>query len=131
MLVFLLIAIAFMYQVQLQSQDLLIRQEEKKKILVEYNESNISLYNSLKKPTFLIGFYNDFDDAFINKEFNLTLNNQVPIKISKTIPEIIPYKKFPFYNEWMSYYLVEFNTTKKPFILIYKSKHWGEVNLTF
>jgi len=48
MLVFLLIAIAFMYQVQLQSQDLFIRQEEKKKILVEYNESNISLYNSLK-----------------------------------------------------------------------------------
>ena len=89
------------------------------------------LYNKFKNPTFLIGIYNDFDNALINEEFNLTLNNQVPIKISKTIPEIIPYKKFPFYNEWMSYYLVEFNTTKKPFILIYKSKHWGEVNLTF
>ena len=89
------------------------------------------LYNNFKNPTFLIGVYNDFDNALINKEFNLTLNNQAPIKVSKTIPNFIPYKKFPFYNEWISYYLVEFNTTKKPFTLTYKSKHWGEVNLTF
>jgi len=89
------------------------------------------LYNNFKKPTFLIGFYNDFDDAFINKEFNLTLNNQFPIKISKKIPNFIYYKKFPFYNKWMNYYLVEFNNTKKPFILMYKNKNWKEINLTF
>ena len=88
------------------------------------------LYNELKNPTFLIGIYNDFDNSLINKEFNLTLNSQAPIKISKEISNF-PYKKFPFYNEWMSYYLVEFNNTKKPFVLTYKSKHWGEVNLTF
>jgi len=89
------------------------------------------LYNNFKNPTFLVGIYNNFDNTLINKEFNLTLNNKTPIKISKTIPDFIPYKKFPFYNKWMSYYLVEFNNTKKPFILTYKSKHWGEVNLTF
>jgi len=48
MLVFLLIAVAFMYQVQLKQKELEMKQEEKKKILVEYNESNISLYNKLK-----------------------------------------------------------------------------------
>ena len=42
MLIFLLIAVAFMYQVQL-------KQKEKNKILVEYNESNIQLYNEFKK----------------------------------------------------------------------------------
>ncbi|HIQ50817.1 MAG TPA: hypothetical protein EYH54_02495 [Nautiliaceae bacterium] len=89
------------------------------------------LYNNFKNPTFLIGVYNDFDNALVNKEFNLTLNDQTPIKISKTIPNFIPYKKLPFYNEWMNYYVVEFNTAKQPFILTYKSKHWGEVNLTF
>lgn len=89
------------------------------------------LYNNFKNPTFLIGVYNDFDNTLINKEFNLTLNNQAPIKISKTIPNFIPYRKFSFYNEWMSYYLVEFNNTKKPLILIYKSKYWGDVTITF
>ena len=89
------------------------------------------LYNTFTNPTFLIGVYNDFNNTLINKEFNLTLNNKAPIKISKNIPNFILYNKFPFYNEWMSYYLVEFNNIKKPLILTYRSKHWGEVNLTF
>ena len=89
------------------------------------------LYNKFKNPTFLIGIYNYFNNTLINKEFNLTLNNQAPIKISKNIPNSISYKKFPFYNKWMSYYLVEFHNKKKPSILIYRSKHWGEINLTF
>ena len=82
-------------------------------------------------PTFLIGIYNDFNNTLINNEFNLSLNNTKPIKISKNIPSFIPYKFYPFYNSWMKYYLVEFNTTAKPYVLTYKSKHWGEVNLTF
>ncbi len=84
-----------------------------------------------QNPTFLIGIYNDFNNALINNEFNLTLNNTPPIKISKNIPKFIPYKFYPFYNSWMTYYLVEFNQTKKPYILTYKSKHWGETKLTF
>ena len=84
-----------------------------------------------KNPTFLIGVYNDFNNTLINNEFNISLNNQPPINISTNIPSFIPYKFFPFYNDWMSYYLVEFNQTQKPYILKYKSKHWGEVNLTF
>ena len=89
------------------------------------------LYNNFKNTTFLIGVYNDFNNTLINKEFNLTLNNQIPIKISKKIPNFIPYKKFPFYNKWMNYYLVEFRKIKQPFILTYKSKQWGVINLTF
>jgi ATP-dependent Zn protease len=41
MLIFLLIAMAFMYEVQQ-------KQKEKNKILVEYNESNLQLYKELK-----------------------------------------------------------------------------------
>jgi len=82
-------------------------------------------------PTFLIGVYNDFDNQLINQEFDLTLNSQKPIKISKKIPSFILYKNFPFYNSWMTYYIVEFNQTKKPLVLKYDSAHWGEVTFTF
>ena len=82
-------------------------------------------------PTFLIGVYNETDNTLNNVEFTLTLNNQQPIKISKEIPKFIIYKNFPFYNEWMNYYIVEFNNTQKPYNLIYKSRHWGKVKFTF
>jgi len=84
-----------------------------------------------KNPTFLIGVYNDFDNNLTANEFNLTLNNKPPIKISNNIPNFIPYKFYPFYNPWMNYYLVEFNKTNPPLILKYKSKHWGEVKFKF
>ena len=84
-----------------------------------------------QNPTFLIGVYNDFDNELINNEFNLSLNNTPPAKISTKIPDFIPYKFYPFYNEWMKYYLVEFNQTNPPYKLIYKSRHWGEVDFTF
>ncbi|AZV46359.1 hypothetical protein C3L23_03450 [Nautilia sp. PV-1] len=83
------------------------------------------------KPTFLIGVYNDFHNTLQNQEFKLTLNNTEPVKISKKIPSFILYKNFPFYNEWMNYYIVEFNQTQKPYVLEYKSKDWGEVKFTF
>ncbi len=84
-----------------------------------------------KNPTFLIGIYNDLNNQLIGNEFNLTLNGETPLKISNQIPVFIPYKLYPFYNSWMSYYLVEFKKTNKPLKLIYKSKHWGEAKLTF
>jgi hypothetical protein len=84
-----------------------------------------------KNPAFLIGVYNEMDNTLNNIEFKLMLNNQQPIKISKEIPKFILYKKFPFYNKWMNYYIVEFNNTQKPYNLIYKSKHWGEVKFIF
>ncbi len=84
-----------------------------------------------KNPTFLVGIYNEFNNALENEEFSLTLNNEKPIKVTKKIPNFIPYKFYPFYNSWMSYYLVEFNKTKQPYILIYKSKHWGKTKLIF
>jgi len=87
--------------------------------------------DKFKNPTFLVGVYNDFDNTLNNAEFQLTLNGQKPLKISKEIPSYILYKKFPFYNEWMSYYIVEFPQTKKPYVLTYKSKHWGEAEFTF
>jgi len=90
-----------------------------------------SLYpDKFQNPTFLVGIYNDFDNKLINNEFNLTLNNKPPIKISKTIPKFLPYKLYPFYNKWMTYYMVEFNKTS-PLILKYKSQHWGEIKFIF
>ena len=82
-------------------------------------------------PTFLIGIYSEIDNSLNNSEFTLILNNQKPFKISKEIPRFIIYKNFPFYNKWMNYYIVEFNNTQKPYNLIYKSKHWGEVKFIF
>jgi len=84
-----------------------------------------------QNPTFLIGVYNDFNNTLVNNEFNITLNSQKPVKISKKIPAFILYKKMPFYNEWMDYYIVEFNKTQKPMVLDYSSRHWGDLKLTF
>jgi hypothetical protein len=101
------------------------------KALIDAVYLNPLYKNKFKNPTFLIGVYNNFDNTVDNEEFNLTLNNQKPVKISSDIPKFILYKNFPFYNEWMNYYIVEFNSTSKPLKLIYKSKHWGEVTFTF
>jgi hypothetical protein len=101
------------------------------KALIDAVYLNPLFKDNFKNPTFLIGVYNDFNNTLINQEFNLTLNEQKPIKISKNIPSFILYKKLPFYNEWMSYYIVEFKKSQKPFVLEYKSKNWGEVKFTF
>jgi len=87
--------------------------------------------DKFKNPTFLIGVYNDFGNKLINNEFNITLNNKSPVKISKNIPNFISYKLYPFYNSWMKYYLVEFNKTNTPYTITYKSRDWGKVKLTF
>ncbi len=87
------------------------------------------IYPQLKKTSFLVGVYNEFNNTLNNAEFNFTIN-QKPVKISEKIPSYILYKNFPFYNSWMSYYIVE-TTASKPFKIEYKSKHWGECNLTF
>jgi len=87
--------------------------------------------DKFQNPTFLIGVYNDFGNTVNNTEFNLTLNSQKPVKISSEIPSFIMYKDMPFYNEWVNYYIVEFNQTQKPYVLEYKSKDWGEVKFTF
>jgi hypothetical protein len=84
-----------------------------------------------EKPTFLIGVYNDFDNNLTNPEFNITLNNQPPLEINSTIPPFVLYKNFPFYNTWMNYYLVKFPDTKFPYKLVYASKDWGSVVLTW
>jgi len=100
------------------------------KALIDAVYLNPLYQDKFEKPTFLIGVYNDFNNTLNNEEFNLTINNQPPSEINSTIPSFVLYKKFPFYNTWMKYYIVETNTSK-PFKIIYKSKHWGEVNLSF
>jgi len=101
------------------------------KALIDAVYLNPLYQDKFKNPTFLIGVYNDFENALQNQEFSLTLNGQKPLKVSTQIPDFIMYKKFPFYNEWMTYYLVEFNSASKPYNLVYKSRHWGEVKFTF
>jgi hypothetical protein len=101
------------------------------KALIDAVYLNPLYKNKFKNPTFLIGIYNDINNTVNNQEFTLTLNGQKPVKISSEIPSFVLYKNYPFYNEWMHYYIVEFNTTKHPLNLQYKSRHWGDVNLTF
>jgi hypothetical protein len=101
------------------------------KALIDAIYLNDLYKNKFNNPTFLIGVYNDFGNTLINKEFSIYLNSKKPLKISKNIPNFILYKQFPFYNSWMTYYLVEFPKTNKPYVLEYKSKHWGEVKITF
>jgi hypothetical protein len=87
------------------------------------------IYKRLKKPTFLIGVYNNFDNKLNNVEFKLLINSK-PVKYTTNIPKYILYKNFPFYNSWMSYYLVTTDTSA-PFTVVYESKHWGECKTTF
>jgi hypothetical protein len=101
------------------------------KALIDAVYLNDLYKNKYKNPTLLIGIYNDFNNDLTNKEFSIYLNGKKPIKISKKIPEFILYKSFPFYNSWMNYYVVEFPKTKKPYVLEYKSVHWGETKLIF
>ena len=101
------------------------------KALIDVVYLNPLYPKKFKNPTFLVGIYNKFNNQLIGNEFNITLNNKPPIKVLNQIPNFIPYKFYPFYNEWMSYYLVEFNQTSKPYKIVYKSKHWGYTKLTF
>ena len=101
------------------------------KALIDAVYLNDLYKNKFQNPTFLIGVYNDFNNKLENQEFSIYLNNQKPIKISKNIPNFILYKHFPFYNSWMSYYIVQFPKTKRPYVLEYKSKDWGEAKLIF
>ena len=100
------------------------------KALIDAVYLNPLYKDKFHNPTFLVGVYNDFDNTLINEEFNLILNNKPPLEINSTIPKFVLYKQFPFYNDWMKYYVVEFNKTS-PLILEYKSKHWGETKLRF
>jgi len=86
------------------------------------------IYKDLKKNTLLIGVYNDFNNTINNVEFNLKINNQ-NISPSKKIPPFVEYKHFPFYNNWMEYYIVTLDQ-KPPYKIEYISKHWGECNLS-
>ena len=101
------------------------------KSLIDAVYLNDLYQNKFQNPTFLVGIYNDFENNLTNEEFSIYLNNQKPLKVSTKIPNFIMYKSFPFYNSWMTYYLVTFPQTHKPYNLEYKSKHWGKVNLTF
>ena len=101
------------------------------KALIDAIYLNPLYQEKFKNPTFLIGVYNDFDNTLINSEFSLTLNNQAPVKIISSIPSYISYKYFPFYNKWMKYYIVTFKKTSKPYILEYKSKHFGKAKFIF
>jgi hypothetical protein len=101
------------------------------KALIDAVYLNDLYKNKFENPTFLIGVYNNFDNNLTNQEFSIYLNGEKPTKISTQIPEFILYKNFPFYNSWMKYYLVEFPSTNKPYVLEYKSKDWGETKLIF
>ena len=101
------------------------------KALIDAVNLNDLYPKKFQNPTFLIGIYNDENNSLQNKEFSIYLNSKKPIKVSKNIPNFIPYKNYPFYNSWMSYYLVTFPKTDKPYTLEYKSVHWGEAKFTF
>jgi hypothetical protein len=100
------------------------------KALIDVVYLNPLYQDKFKNPTFLVGVYNEFKNTLNNEEFNLTINSKPPSKISEEIPKFVLYKNFPFYNSWMKYYIVETNTSA-PFVIEYKSKHWGEVKFTF
>jgi hypothetical protein len=101
------------------------------KALIDAVYLNPLYKDKFKNPTFLIGVYNSFNNTLNNEEFQIYLNGQKPLRVSKKIPKYILYKEFPFYNSWMSYYIVEFPKTAKPYVIEYKSKHWGEAKLSF
>ena len=100
------------------------------KALIDIVYLNPLYPDKLQNPSFLVGVYNDFNNSLNNTEFTFLINKKPPTKISKNIPNYILYKNFPFYNSWMSYYILETNTPA-PYLIEYKSKHWGECNVTF
>jgi len=101
------------------------------KALIDAINLNGLYPKKFQNPTFLIGIYNNQSNALQNHEFSIYLNNKKPTKVSTKIPNFIPYKNYPFYNTWMTYYLVTFPTTSKPYHIIYKNIYWGKVKFTF
>lgn len=101
------------------------------KALIDVVELNSLYHKKFQKPTFLIGIYNGQHNALENKGFSIFLNGNKPLKISKTIPGFIPYKNYPFYNNWMTYYLVTFPKTSKPYYIVYKNIYWGKAEFNF
>jgi len=101
------------------------------KALIDAIDLNDLYPKKFQNPTFLVGIYNNQNNALENKEFSIFLNGQKPLNISTKIPNFIPYKNYPFYNGWMTYYIVTFPATSKPYTLTYKSIHWGETKFIF
>jgi len=84
------IAVAFMYQVQL-------KQKDKDKILVEYNESNIQLYNELKKTfeknqkKWGMEITTDLEIKFNKDDINFETDiYTLPEKLKNILKEFIP-----------------------------------------
>ena len=97
MLVFLLISVSFMYEVKLQQNELQLKQEEKKKILVEYNESNIALYNSMittfnkKEKDWWMNIWSDLSIKFNKKDISFAPDQYVlSEKFKKILDDFIP-----------------------------------------
>jgi len=100
------------------------------KALIDVVYLNPLYQDKFKKPTFLVGVYNEFDNTLDNQEFSFTINGKKPSKVSTKIPDFVLYKNFPFYNNWMKYYIVE-TDTNAPYVITYSSKHWGKVSFKF
>lgn len=90
MLIFLLIAVAFMYQVQL-------KQKDKNKILVEYNESNLQLYKELnssfkdKEKVWWMKINSDLEIKFNKKDINFETDKYfVPENFKNILKDFIP-----------------------------------------
>jgi len=90
MLIFLLIAVAFMYEVQL-------KQKEKDKILVEYNNSKLQLYKELKnnfknkQKTWWMNINSDLEIKFNKQDINFETDSYViPENFNKILKDFIP-----------------------------------------
>jgi hypothetical protein len=98
------------------------------KALIDVVYLNPLYQDKFKNQAFLIGVYNDFNNTLNNIEFNITIGNNSPT-IKTHIPNFVLYKHFPFYNNWMKYYLIETNETN--LTINYSSKDWGSCKITF
>jgi hypothetical protein len=108
---------------------------------------NATYLNSILKPDnkeakkyeiFVVGVYNNNDikgyekGGIHNPNYSLTLNNSNYEKAKKADIAKMQISNYPFYNQWMKYYVVYFPKVDSNIMkLTYENKTFGKTTLTF
>jgi hypothetical protein len=91
-----------------------------------------------KYEIFVVGVYNNDDikgyekGGIHNPNYSLTMNNSNYEKAKKADIKKMQITNYPFYNQWMKYYIVYFpKVDTDTMILTYSNKVFGKTTLTF
>lgn len=114
--------------------DLVYNTEIKAMLFVTYLNKTDNNFDSSNTNTFLVGthFTNKDNHDFLENDFQIQINNQEELEITKLDQESKLISVVPLKNKWASYYLVEIkNTEDDNFNISLLSPTLGKISVNF